>query len=134
MGRSTLSVWDLRTQRLVREVSGDGTPIIHMRMARGGDVVAAVRWDHIDLYRLGDGAHATLRDGDGANPPSGLLMFTDDGAFMGDATAYRALQVRDGASLLETRRVRPEEIDALRRPALGRDFMAGCPRAPIGNR
>jgi WD40 repeat protein len=132
MGRSSLGVWDLRTQRLVREFGGDGTPIVRTRIEPGGDVLAAVRVDHIDLYRLGDGAHATLRDGDVSDPARAMLMFTDDGAFIGDATAYRALQVRDGASLLEARPVRPEEVDALRRPALGRDFMAGCPTSASG--
>jgi WD40 repeat protein len=133
MGRLGLGVWDLRTQKLVREVGGDGTPVMRVRVEPGGDVVAVVRVDHVDLYRLADGAHATLRDGDVAGSASGMLMFTDDGAFMGDATAYRAVQVRDGASLIEARAIRAEEVDALRRPSLGRDFMAGCPTAAGGD-
>jgi hypothetical protein len=114
-------------------MSGDGTPIMRTRIDARGSVVAAVRVGHVDLYRLADGAHATLVDGDIAARGSAMLMFTDDGAFMGDATAYRGLMVRDGPSLREARPVRPEELTALRRPALGADFMAGCPTSATGS-
>jgi hypothetical protein len=58
-----------------------------------------------------------------------MLLYTDDGAFAGDAAAYGSSLVREGAGVLDVRALRPEELSGLKRPSLGLDFLSGCPLA-----
>lgn len=122
-GNPVLGLWDLRTRSLARELPGDGSSIEHIRISRSGGTAAVSRGDHVDLYRLSDGAHLKMTFGS-----AGILMNADNGAYAGPKDGLAALRVRDGD--LEVRPLRPNEITSLTRPTLAMDFVAGCALEP----
>jgi WD40 repeat protein len=128
MGRTSIDVWDLRTRTRARELPGDGSLIEHIRLNHAGTVAAVARGDHIDLFRIADGAHLTIRPTQVQAKP-GVLIHADDGIFAGAKEAFAQLRVRDNANQLDARVFRPEDAAALHRPTLGLDFVAGCPMA-----
>ena len=130
--RSTIKIWDLRTRALVREIVGDGSKIAQLRVNRRGTVVAAVRGDRVDLYRVADGAHLTILGSNQWESEKSIMIYADNGTFTGDAPAFKLLRVRDAANPMDPRRLSPEEMQALARPSLALDFMAGCPVSGVG--
>jgi WD40 repeat protein len=130
MGQTFLGVWDLRTRTRARMQSGDGSAIQHVRVNHAGTVAAVTRGDHVDLFRVADGAHLTIRPTASADPNEGVLLHVDEGMFAGSRTAFNQLRVRDQAAPFETRAFRADEASALQRATLGRDFVAGCPVTP----
>ena len=124
MGSPGLDVWDLRTRTLTRQLRGDGTPVVGAHMARGAGAIAITRADRVDLHRLADRSHLTLR-----LSPAGPSIVADSGAFAGALSVTEPLRAREGTEL-EVRSLKPNEVTALQRPSLALDFVAGCPIAP----
>jgi len=127
VGTTSVGVWDLRTRTRTRELTGDGGDVLKVRLNHAGTIAAVVRGDRVDLYRITDGARVTLRSPSSAN--QALFIYSDHGTFAGARDGFGALRVRDAAHPFEARPLRGEEANALYRPALAMDFVAGCAMA-----
>jgi WD40 repeat protein len=133
-GTTAPEIWDLRSRSRTRQIRSDGSTIRRLRLNREGTVAIAACDDHIDLYRLPDDAHITIRPGAvPSHPNTGFVAYADSGVFAGDANLLGHRYARSGANLTDVRLLGPEEVGALNKPSLAFDFVTGCSLAQDGH-